>query len=51
MLRDELTTAALFAAVVLGFCALMQSQVDAARDDAELARAALAAVEGVCRAE
>ena len=49
MLRDELTTAALFAAVVVGFCVLMQSQVDAARDDAERARAALVAVEGVCR--
>ena len=48
-MREELTTATLFAAVVLGFCILMQSQVDAARDDAERARAALAAVEGVCR--
>ena len=51
MLREELTTAALFAAVVLGFCILMQSQLDAARDDAERARAALVACEGVCRAE
>lgn len=49
MLREELTTAFLFAAVVVGFCVLMQSQVDAARDDAERARAALAACEGVCR--
>ena len=49
MLREELTTAALFGAVVVGFCILMQSSVDAARDDAERAKAALAAVEGVCR--
>lgn len=48
-MREELTTAALLILLVAGLCALGQRHVAQAEAEADHARAALAACEGVCR--